>query len=476
MIATEQDDPNVLRQRLAEAEEMLRAIRAGEVDAIVVDGQGSPAVYTLKTAADPYRQIVEQMSEGALTVSPDGIILYSNAAFAEMLHMPRQRLAGTPLRHLIIGSGQERISSLLSAAGGSLEVQFRTTGRAIVYAHISAAPLSLEDTPIHCLVVTNLNRQELRVIHDTIVKATAEAIYVIGLDGTIESWNPAAERLYGYAADEAIGRNVRMLIPAEKQAETQFLLLRMSTGSVEKLETVQTTKAGTPIDVSVSWAPIRNSQGDVSAIVANSRDITERKKNEDQIRLLMNEVNHRAKNLLTVVQTIARQTAKGDPKFIAERLNERIAALAASHDLLMQSNWEGVELADLVSRQLQPWAAHVGTRIVAEGFAVRLKSGAAQTLGMALYELATNAAKYGALANEAGSVRVSWTVEGTNFKMRWAEEGGPPTKLPSHQGFGHTVTVRAVEHSLEGKVLLEYASSGVVWELVAPADHVVETK
>lgn len=475
MSAQHQDDPAILRQRLAEMEETLRAIREGEIDAIVVGSKGSPAVYTLKSAAEPYRLIVEQMSEGALTISSDGIILYCNTAFARMLDVPREKLVGTLLRDLVIGSVEEPLAKLLVRSGSAQELRFRAAGGAIAHVYVSSAPLIVEGVPIHCLVVTDLSRQELRILHDAIVNSSVDAIYALTLDGTIESWNPGAERLYGYTAQEAIGKNFHKLVPPKKQAETQDLLARMAAGESFKLETARVTKAGVSVEVSVSWAPIKAPQGAISGAAVIARDITERRQRESQIRLLMNEVNHRAKNLLTVVQSIARQTAKDqDAETFTERLNQRIAALAASHDLLVQSNWLGVEIGGLVNVQLAYWMDLLGTRIVAEGPAIRLKPAAAQTLGMVLHELATNAAKYGALSNAEGCIRITWNVGGASLRLRWSEHGGPPATPPRRRGFGHAIIVQMVEHTLEAEVHLEYPSSGVVWELVAPADRAVE--
>jgi PAS domain S-box-containing protein len=468
------DDLDALRQRVAELEDTLRAISEGEIDAIVVQGQHSPTVYTLKSAAEPYRQIVEQMSEGALTVSSDGIILYCNAAFASMLKLSRERLSGTRLYNLVRHSSAERLKDLLSGSGSSHEMLFRAADSAPIHVHVSSARLVVEDAYIYCLVVTNLTGQELRLLHDTIVNSAPDAIFTLLLDGTIESWNPSAEKLYGYTAQKAIGGNVRMIIPPEKHAETQALLKRMAAGAVERVEVTRVSKNGALIDVLASWAPIHDAKGNVTSVVAVSQDITERKRSERQIQLLLQEFNHRAKNLLTVVQSIVRQTTKGAPGVIAERLNERIAALAASHDLLVQSNWTGVGMRELVSSHLPHWAELFDTRIVMEGPPLRLNAAAAQTMGMAFHELATNAAKYGALSLNEGRIGISWNTDNSNIKVRWAEDGGPPIAPPSRRGFGHMVLVNVVEQSLEAEVRLDYCSSGVVWEVIAPAERVLE--
>ena len=209
-------------------------------------------------------------------------------------------------------------------------------------------------------------------------------------------------------------------------------------------------------------------------LLTSGIDITERKQAEEHVRLLMHEVNHRANNLLAVVQAIARQTAvESDPETFVDRLSERISALAASNALLVSGRWQGADMAALVTSQLSLFAGLVGTRVVLDGPAVRLKPSAAQAVGMALHELATNAGKYGALSNNTGRVRVEWRVreEGADrtFCVAWHESGGPPVGAPSRTGFGHTVMVRMIEEAMNGKAMLDYAAQGVRWSLACPA-------
>jgi PAS domain S-box-containing protein len=217
----------------------------------------------------------------------------------------------------------------------------------------------------------------------------------------------------------------------------------------------------------------RDADGRPVARYGATFDITERKDSEEHIKLLMREVNHRAKNLLAVVHVMARHTA-GDvePKVFAARFGDRLVGLAASHDLLVKSDWKGADVADLVRSQLMHFGDVIGTRITLDGPALSLKPAAAQTVGMALHELATNAAKYGALSRTQGSIRVEWGItnepNGTCLRLLWVERGGPAIETPIKQGFGHTVMVDMVKHALDADVRLEYQPSGAVWELVAP--------
>lgn len=210
-------------------------------------------------------------------------------------------------------------------------------------------------------------------------------------------------------------------------------------------------------------------------------DIQDMKEREERIRLLMREVNHRAKNLLAVVLSIAKQTAReGNPADFVTRLAERVSGLAASQDLLVKSEWRGVELVDLVRAQLAHYENLIGSRISVEGPSVVVTANAAQVVGMALHELATNAAKHGALSNDAGRISLIWQIDREHadevavLVFRWAERGGPPVAPPERMGFGQTVLVRTVEHALSGRVALSYAETGFAWELTAPLDRLVE--
>lgn len=198
-----------------------------------------------------------------------------------------------------------------------------------------------------------------------------------------------------------------------------------------------------------------------------------RQQAEQQILLLMREVNHRSKNMLAVVQAIARQMHTSDPKQFVRQFSDRIVGLAASQDLLIESNWQGVRVADLVRSQLSLFRNLIGTRIALKGPPVRLQPPAAQAIGMALHELATNASKYGALSGDKGQVEVSWALEGAGeegeFLLAWEEKDGPKVKPPDHRGFGYTIMVAMVEKSLDAKVVVDYQPGGLKWSVRAPA-------
>jgi two-component sensor histidine kinase len=207
-----------------------------------------------------------------------------------------------------------------------------------------------------------------------------------------------------------------------------------------------------------------------------NRDITQRKRHEEREHLIMREMNHRAKNMLGLVQAIARQTATRNPEDFIDRFSQRIQALSANQELLIRGERKGVETEDLVRAQLAPFADLIGTRIATQGAKLRLKAAGAQAIGLALHELATNAGKYGALSMDTGHIDVCWATDGDIFTMSWVERDGPPVSAPKRRGFGTVVMQEMAEDSLDGTVDLDYATSGLTWRLTCPAENILEPR
>jgi two-component sensor histidine kinase len=210
------------------------------------------------------------------------------------------------------------------------------------------------------------------------------------------------------------------------------------------------------------------------SIVGTVQDVTERKEREEKEHLLMREINHRAKNMLSVVESIAHRTAAQNPEDFVERFSERIQALSANQDLLVRNEWQGVDLADLVRAQLAHFADLISSRIVLQGVKLRLNPASAQAIGLALHELATNAGKYGALSTDRGRIDISWATIDDTLTMSWTERGGPPVSAPQQRGFGSVVMEAMMERSIGGEVRLDFVPSGVVWRLACPAGNALE--
>jgi two-component sensor histidine kinase len=207
-------------------------------------------------------------------------------------------------------------------------------------------------------------------------------------------------------------------------------------------------------------------------------DITGRKRNEQQLQLLMSEVNHRSKNLLSVIQAIVRLTSRDtEPEKFSKALIDRLYGLAASQDLIVNGNWTTVDLEELIRSQLSHLGKTVDDRIRIEGESISVTPQAAQGLGLAIHELATNAIKHGALSNETGTISIEWSVtnnDGTGtFRIVWAEHGGPDVGTPERTGFGRTVIENMAAQAVRGDVEITFESAGMRWQLTAPEAHLV---
>jgi two-component sensor histidine kinase/CHASE3 domain sensor protein len=225
----------------------------------------------------------------------------------------------------------------------------------------------------------------------------------------------------------------------------------------------------------VTLVPTRNDAGEVDGLVGGAVNISERKQYEAHVRLLLREITHRSKNLLAVIQAIMRQTASHAPSVeeFGKRFSARLDGLAGSLDLLVQEDWRGVTLADLVRSQLAHHVEEGASQIELDGGKLQLPPDAAQNIGMALHELATNASKYGALSVPCGRVHVSWRTwfdaDGVEqCRLHWEERGGPPVTPPARRGFGQVVIERTVARAVGGRVTLSYPPGGVQWTLEFP--------
>jgi PAS domain S-box-containing protein len=196
------------------------------------------------------------------------------------------------------------------------------------------------------------------------------------------------------------------------------------------------------------------------AIAGASRDLSERKQAEELQRLLGNELNHRVKNTLATVQSIVNQTLRSaaDVESARAAANARIVSLAEAHDLLTNRNWSGADVADLVARAVAPFAAR---QFSIDGPSLDVAPSQALALSLALHELATNAAKYGALSRPEGRVELRWEAQDDRFDLSWRESGGPPVVPPSRRGFGSRLIENALCRDLDGRTRLEFASEGV---------------
>jgi len=311
----------------------------------------------------------------------------------------------------------------------------------------------------------------------SIVENSNDAIVSKDLNGIINSWNKGAERLFGYEPQEIIGRSVLTLIPEELQHEEPGIIERIRRGDrLEHFETIRLRKNGERFHISLTVSPVRDANGVIIGASKIARDISDRIKADEQRQLMINELNHRVKNTLATVQSLAMQTLRNTERSADARalLDARLMALSRAHDLLTAESWEGAYLREVVERALAAFVA--GSRVTIGGSNVRLTPKQALSLSIALHELATNAAKYGALSAEGGTVRVAWDVArdagGVEMlKLTWTESGGPPVDPPTRQGFGSRLIERSLAAELGGEANIDYRRDGVVATISTPIER-----
>jgi PAS domain S-box-containing protein len=483
-----------LHVRLEEAEATLRAIRRGEVDAFVVQSAGGPQLYTLQgqdAETNRFRgEMLAQVSDAVIAVDDEERVIYLNPAAERLYGFDASEALGRT-SSTIYESKWLRPEDKLAAQNALRErgewrgenVHVRKDGREMnVESGITVLrAISGQSTGMLSVIrdVTERKQHEAKVLvseiryrrlfetaHDGVIIIDPETRKIIDA-------NPFMTAMLGYPHSQLVGKELFEIGLLQDEAASQEMIQQLKRAKRVRYENLPLeSQDGRHNEVEV----VANlyDESDRPVIQCNIRDITERKRSEEHVKLLIAEVNHRAKNLLAVVQAVAQQTVKhGDPATFAARLSDRIRGLAAGQDLLVENQWMGVEVSDLVEAQLAHFKELIGTRVLLDGPPARLTPEAAQGIGMALHELATNAAKYGALSNSAGRVHIGWQVMAdakSTFSMSWLEEGGPKVAPPSRKGFGQIVIGRMAEAAVQGVAQINYEERGFSWSLRAPIE------
>jgi len=288
--------------------------------------------------------------------------------------------------------------------------------------------------------------------------------------------------MFGRSLEDILGYTDQDILPAGSGAEIIALKREaLATGKAKRAEFALTDGPGARWhDLHVE--PLRNESGSVVGLTGASVDVTERKEGEAHLRLLLRELTHRSKNLLAVIQAMARQTARhaGSIDIFLVQFGARLQALAASHDLLVRESWYGASLGELVRSQLAVYIERGANQIAFEGPEVALKPEAAQNLGLALHELAINAAQFGALSVPGGRVSISWAHNGADIGnaivLDWREQFGPKVKTRRKRGFGSMVIERNLARALEAEVNWQFEPDGVRCHIVIPASQIVAAR
>jgi PAS domain S-box-containing protein len=323
----------------------------------------------------------------------------------------------------------------------------------------------------------------------SVVETSDDAIITKDLNGIITSWNKGAERVFGYEANEVIGKPISLLIPSDRHDEEPSILQRLKKGQrIEHYETVRQRKDGELIDISLSVSPLADATGTIVGASKIARDITEKKRGQMRQEMLVREMSHRVKNAFTVVNGIVRMSAKyAKPQNLVHDIQARLAALARAHDLTRPG------LLFREPRQTRPatfraligaiFAPYLDTnpsersdRLISGGADVQIQEQSVTGMALLLYELATNAVKCGSLSLPTGSVQIDLSLIDNMFELEWKERGGPKlTEAPNYEGFGTNLVRRIVTDQLAGEVFYDWNRDGLIVRLIAPSDRVLGT-
>jgi PAS domain S-box-containing protein len=377
--------------------------------------------------------------------------------------------------------GQQTIfeTALVDREGLSRNVRVQVAPRGAGNYGVNGCVVSLYDLTDAQALDREARRNQAQLTRINAV--TPSANYIFDFDRGLPIWvGGNTQAVYGHSVEELItggGDLIRALIHPDdfhSVGERLSYLARHPDGEVAEFELRVLRPDGSYrwiLDRAVVFE--RDASGRITKTLSAAIDIDERKRAEERRTLLINELNHRVKNTLAAVQSIARQTLRSerDPKEMNEVFTARLVSLSAAHDVLTRENWEGAGLREVVHTALAPFDE---TRIETRGPEVRLGAQAALALGMALHELATNATKYGALSGDAGNVTLTWRAQRRDdrvlFALEWREAGGPPVMPPKRRGFGSRLLTQGVRADLNGVAELLFEPDGLVCRIVAPLE------
>jgi PAS domain S-box-containing protein len=327
---------------------------------------------------------------------------------------------------------------------------------------------------------TNYLEQRLAAI----VECSEDAIISKDLDGTIVTWNRAAEKLFGYTAAEAIGRPVMMLIPDDRQQEEEAILNSIRQGKpVARYETLRRRKDGTLVPIALTVSPLRDSDGRIIGASKVARDIADQIKIREHQMLVLNEMSHRVKNVLAVAGGLVGLSARSaqSPKAMAQAVQERLGAYSRAHELTRTSGaavargaTRQTTLHTLIQAIVAPYLDETGqeTNVSTEGEDITIDSNATASLALVLHEFTTNAAKYGALSTSTGRIRITSRALDGGFELFWVESGGPRVNgPPTRHGFGSVLATKTVEGQLSGTLHYDWRPDGLAITMTVPQER-----
>ncbi len=404
-----------------------------------------------------------------------------NAAF--LLYMPGMFVTG-----FLFGRGPGYFAVLLSAfiaicifASPSSEEFFGTT----LYATISLAMVTVCDLFRHVVASRESDLTDIRAANQaleksetflrSVLQSSPDCIKILDMEGRLQGMNEHGKLLMEIDDFKKIeGSHWPDFWKGSDNDQANAALVEAKGGNIGRFQGFCETMAGTPRWWDVAVSPVMGIDGKPEKLLSVSRDITDQKRAEAQQQLLNHELGHRIKNTLAMIQAIANQTMRRAPSLAEARIafDARLIALGKAQDVLTDTKWESAEIDAIVRNALLAHDLESG-RFTISGPSLILSSRCSLALSLALHELATNAAKYGALSNEAGTIAIDWMVkndenEALRFTLQWRETGGPAVHVPKHTGFGSFMIERSLSAYFKGTARIEYRETGVVFTLEGP--------
>jgi PAS domain S-box-containing protein len=464
-----------------DADQIIHAIHHGDVDAFVVMKGTNPEVITLAGADEPYRVLVQRMNEGVLTVDPEGYIVFANDRLSELTGFPTDDLIDRHVSTLFAGEAPELVSDASPEAillrRDETQLPVKLWARPILVGEKAATLVTLTDLSLY-------RRAEQLAAAErftrSILEQATSAMIVLAPDGRITHTSWMADDL---AEQPPVGIAFSQAFPLEAHNTADALLHRFC---AKELDHVLATKPFHGVEVKfrserltnrvflLSAGPLLDEKKLAVGSIVTLTEITERKHAEEQQATIVAELNHRFKNMLTLVQSLAAQTVRSSETLdnFNDAFSGRIQALASAHDLLTQTRSSGIGLSELVTGILTPFRSREG-RIKASGTHITIPADAVVPLSMALHELTTNAVKYGALSTTSGHVDIGWRLveqDGYKVELTWLESGGPVVRHKA-AGFG-TKLIGRVLHDLGAESEMKFDPKGLHCRFAFPLQRI----
>ena len=441
--------------------------------------------------------IVESSDDAILSEDLDGIIRTWNPGAKRLFGYTAEEVIGKPITLLIPMDRHDEESDILSRIRRGECIDHYETVRqrkdgSLVEISVTVSPIKNAEgriigaSKIGRDITERKRSEQVEKRFASIVESSDDAIVSKDLDGIINTWNPGAEQLFGYTAKEIIGKPITLLIPTDRHGEESDILSRIRRGEcVDHYETVRQRKDGSLVEISVTVSPLKNAEGKIIGASKIARDITERKRAQEQQNLLIREMSHRVKNLFAVTSGLVSLSARSarTPADLAEAVRERLGALARAHGLTRPGLLNGGEkpgqdttLHALVQTIFAPYVDP--QRVKGRGFFIitgpclPIGGNAVTSIALVLHELATNAAKYGALSSPGGYILIDWSVKKDELMLTWKEHGGPSLDGPAeHEGFGSSLVRRLVTGQFGGQLSYDWKPKGLIIRLSVPVER-----